>query len=92
MPGCHGKMIHGEKLTWAFWDIEKGAIIPEHRHHHEQIMHVVDGKFEFTVNGNTKIYTSGDFVHIDSNISHKGKALTPCKIMDVFSPVRKEYL
>ena len=22
MPGCHGKIIHGEKLTWVFWDIE----------------------------------------------------------------------
>ena len=92
MPGCHGKMIHGQELTWAFWEIEKGSIIPEHHHHHEQIMYVVDGKFEFTLNGNTQIYTSGDYVHIHSNSSHKGVALTECKIMDVFSPVRKEYL
>ena len=50
MPGCHGKMVHGQQLTWAFWNIELGATIPEHHHHHEQIMYVVDGNFEFTFN------------------------------------------
>ena len=91
MPGCHGKMIHGQKLSWAFWNIEKGSIIPEHQHHHEQIMHVVNGKFEFTLIGNTQVHTSGDIVHINSNSPHSGRALTSCEIMDVFSPVRNEY-
>ena len=91
MPGCHGKMVHGQQLTWAFWNIELGATIPEHHHHHEQIMHVVDGNFEFTFNGETRVYTAGDIVPIPPNMRHSGKALTPCKLMDVFSPIREEY-
>ena len=51
MPGFHGKMVHGENLTWAFWTVEKDAVVPEHHHPHEQIMHVVSGEFEFTLEG-----------------------------------------
>ena len=49
------------------------------------------GEFEFTLEGETKVYHSGDIVHIPSNSTHTGKAITPCSLMDVFSPVREEY-
>ncbi len=91
MPGYHGKMIHSNEMTWAFWDVEQDATVPEHHHVHEQIMHVVEGRFEFTVNGRTGIYEPGDVVVIPSNVPHSGKALTPCKLMDVFCPAREEY-
>ena len=91
MPGYHGKMVHGDQLTWAFWTVEKGAVVPEHQHPHEQIMHVVEGDFEFTLDGEIKICKPGDIVHISSNLPHSGKAITPCKLMDVFSPAREEY-
>ena len=90
-PGYKGKLVHGEKITWAFWDVEAGAVVPEHAHHHEQIMHVVNGEFEFTLNGLKKIYDDGDVVVIPSNQPHSGKAITKCLLMDVFSPVREEY-
>ncbi|MDB9823926.1 cupin domain-containing protein [Flavobacteriaceae bacterium] len=91
IPGLHGKIVHGERLSWAFWEVEKGAIVPEHQHHNEQMMHVVEGKFEFTLNGETQVYTNGAVVHIPSNSPHAGKALTHCHLMDIFSPIRNEY-
>nr|WP_299385696.1 cupin domain-containing protein [Allomuricauda sp.] len=91
MPGYHGKMVHGESLSWVFWEVEKNAEVPEHHHVHEQIMHVIEGEFEFTVGGNTMTCVPGDVVLIPSNVPHSGKALTPCRLMDVFSPVREEY-
>jgi len=91
MPGYHGKMVHGDKMSWAFWSVEQGAEVPEHQHHHEQIMHVVKGEFKFTLGDVTKVYHSGDVVIIPSNTPHSGKAITPCTLMDVFSPVREEY-
>lgn len=91
MPGYHGKLVHGDTMSWAFWAVEKDAEVPEHSHHHEQIMHVVEGDFEFTLGGNTDIYHPGDVVVIPSNTPHSGKALTSCRLMDVFSPVREEY-
>ena len=91
LPGLHGKMIHGEKITWAFWDIEKGAEVPMHEHVHEQIMHVLEGEFKLTLDRKTKVYGSNSVVVIPSNTLHRGIAITNCKIMDVFSPVREEY-
>ena len=90
-PGLKGKLIHGEKISWAFWEVKKGSIVPEHSHIHEQIMYVEKGEFEFTLNGVTKIYSTGDIVHVPSNCKHSGKALTSCFLMDVFSPTRNEY-
>ena len=90
-PGLVGKFVHGDNITWVFWDFTKDSVVKEHQHIHEQIMHVVKGKFEFTLNGIKKIYQDGDVVVIPSNIPHSGKAITNCKLMDVFSPVREEY-
>ena len=91
MPGYHGKLVHSESMTWVFWDVEEGATVPEHHHVNEQIMHVVEGQFEFTLGGETATYQPGDVVIIPSNVPHSGKALTPCKLMDIFNPVRSEY-
>ncbi len=91
IPGFNGKFVNGENITWAFWDIKKDSSIPDHFHVHEQIMHVISGDFEFTINGLTSVFSEGDTIVIPSNIPHRGKALTNCKIMDVFSPKREEY-
>ena len=91
MPGYHGKLVHGEQMSWAFWEVEKDAVVPEHSHMHEQIMHVVEGTFEFTLHRKTDTYGPGDVVIIPSHAPHSGKAITACKLMDIFSPVREEY-
>lgn len=91
IPGYHGKLIHAENMTIAFWEVEKGAVVPEHAHMNEQIMQVLEGEFEFTVAGKTKVYKANDLVVIPGQVAHGGRALTSCKLMDVFSPVREEY-
>tara|TARA_R110002051_G_scaffold302135_1_gene370429 strand:+ start:27304 stop:27621 length:318 start_codon:yes stop_codon:yes gene_type:complete len=91
MPGLHGKLVHSENMSLVFWEVEKGAKVPEHAHMNEQIMHVMEGEFEFTLDGNTQVYRSGDIVVIASHKKHSGVALTPCKLLDVFSPTREEY-
>jgi len=91
VPGLHGKMVHGERISWVFWDADQGVKVPEHNHMHEQIMHVVEGQFEFTLNGDTQVYGPGSVIVIPSNATHSGIALSTCKLMDVFSPVREEY-
>ena len=91
IPGCHAKLIHTQNMSFAFWNIEKGAIIPEHHHINEQVMQVIEGEFELTLNKTTKIYNPGSLVVIPPNIHHSGKAITDCELLDVFSPVREEY-
>ncbi len=89
--GFFGKMIHMQNMTIAFWEVETGAEVPEHSHHHEQLLQVLEGRFEFTLNGQTSTYESGDLVVIPPHALHSGKARTACKLMDVFSPARDDY-
>lgn len=91
MPGYHGRLVHTQNMSIAFWDVEKGAKVPLHSHGNEQVMQVLEGKFEFTLDGITAIYEKDDMVVIPPYTPHKGKALTACRLMDVFSPVREEY-
>ncbi len=91
MPGFHGKLVHAEKLSIAYWTVDKGAEVPEHSHKNEQVMQVLEGSFELTVNQKTTVYGPGDVVIISPHATHSGKALSACKLMDVFSPVREEY-
>lgn len=80
-----------ETFTLAFWEVEAGAEIPIHSHVHEQTTQVIEGKFEMTLDGITKIYSPEMLVTIPSFAKHGGKAITSCKLMDVFCPVREDY-
>jgi quercetin dioxygenase-like cupin family protein len=91
IPGFHGRFIHGEQMTVAYWEIEAGAILPEHAHHHEQIANLLQGEFELTVAGETRHLKPGSVAVIPSNVPHSGRALTKCRIMDIFCPARLEY-
>ncbi|MBJ34876.1 MAG: cupin [Flavobacteriaceae bacterium] len=90
MPGFHGRIIHGSDFTWVYWEIDKGASLPQHNHVNEQLMYVIEGKFEFTFEGKINICTKGSTFFIPSNVPHSGRAITKCKIIDVFSPKRDD--
>ena len=91
VPGAKARFVHSETMTMAYWDIEKGASLPEHNHPHEQILIMVKGEFEFTVAGENHIMKPGKVFVLPTNIPHGGRALTPCRIIDVFHPVREDY-
>lgn len=91
IPGFHGKLVHGDQMSLVFWDVDAGSEVPEHSHKNEQIMHVLAGRFEFTLDGVTRKYAPGDIVLIPPQVPHSGKALTACQLIDVFSPAREEY-
>ena len=91
VPGFHGKFVHGDNMTTTFWRIEAGAKLPEHSHPHEQVSVVMEGKFEMTLDGETRQLEAGTVAVIPSNVTHSGVALTDCKIADIFYPVREDY-
>lgn len=91
VPGFHGKFIHSEQMTVSHWDVEQGASLPEHAHHHEQVTMVLEGTFEMTIGGETRRLGPGDVAVIGRNVTHSGTALTPCRITDIFQPIREDY-
>ncbi len=91
VPGYRAKFVHSEDMTLAYWDVDPGAELPEHSHPHQQIANVLEGKFEFTVDGDTRVLEPGMIAVIPGGVPHRGKALTPCRLVDAFHPAREDY-
>jgi quercetin dioxygenase-like cupin family protein len=91
IPGFVGRFLHSDTMTFALWEIAAGALLPEHSHPHEQVVHLFEGEFEMTVEGRTMRLSPGMVFAIPSNARHLGRALADCRIMDVFCPVREDY-
>ena len=89
--GFHARCIHTESMTIAFVDVEAGAVLPEHAHVHEQVTNLLEGEFEFVLNGVPIQLQPGDSVSIPSNVPHYGRAITKCRLLDVFNPVREDF-
>jgi len=90
-PGYRAKFVHTQRMTAAYWDVDQGAALPEHSHPHEQIANVIAGRFELTVDGESKTLEPGQVAVIPPHTPHSGKALTPCQLLDIFSPPREDY-
>ena len=89
-PGVHAKIFHGDNVTVANVLLDKGSVVPEHSHVHEQIINVLDGTFELTVDGETKTVSAGHVAVVPSNVKHSLLTITSGKILDVFHPVRED--
>jgi quercetin dioxygenase-like cupin family protein len=89
-PGYRGRFVHSEAMTLAYWDVEAGARAPEHSHPHEQILSLIEGEFELTVLGETELIRAGAVVVIPPDAAHSGEAVTACRIIDAFHPVRDD--
>ncbi|MCW5922942.1 MAG: cupin domain-containing protein [Saprospiraceae bacterium] len=89
--GFTARLIHSDTMTLAYVDVDAGADLPEHSHHHEQVLNMLEGRFELVVGGRAYILEAGDVFAIPSNAPHSGRALTQCRILDVFNPVREDF-
>jgi quercetin dioxygenase-like cupin family protein len=90
-PGFTARLIHTERATESWVDATAGASFPEHQHPHEQIVNVLDGELEITVGGVTRRLKAGEVLVIPSEMPHSGRAITNCRVLDVFTPRRDEY-
>lgn len=91
IPGYRGRAVHTGTMTFMYWTVDAGAVIPEHEHIHEQVANVLKGKFELTVDGQTELLEPGRVAVIPPNIKHGGMALSQCELLDVFLPEREDY-
>ena len=91
LPGFSGKFVHTDSMTVAHWEIKAGSILPLHDHVHEQVVNMLEGELEMTIGGETRVMTAGQTYAIPSQVPHSGKALTDCKVIDVFTPAREDY-
>lgn len=90
-PGFHVHFVHSANMTFAHWTIKAGAVLPEHSHLHEQVVNMIAGEFELTISGEVQRLRPRSVAIIPSNAVHSGKAITECRIIDAFYPIREDY-
>jgi quercetin dioxygenase-like cupin family protein len=91
-PQITRRAIHTPGLTIARLQIQKGAVVPEHHHVHEQVATVEHGELQFWFGDKEVILRDGQSVAIPSNVPHKVVALQDTVVVDVFSPSREDWL
>ncbi len=91
VAGIRGRFVHTDNMTVGHIAIAAGAVLPAHAHPHEQVTNLLEGEFEMTLDGETRVLTPGDAAVIPSNAPHSGKALSDCRLIDVFQPARDDY-
>lgn len=91
-PGLTGYYAHGTNMTLGLVEIKAGSNLPEHKHVHEQITYILEGELDMTIGGEKCLLTAGMYHVIPSNVLHSAIAKTDCKVIDVFNPVRQDYL
>lgn len=71
---------------------EEGAIGTLHQHPHTQITYVVSGEFEFEIDGKKKIVKAGDTMLKTDNVIHGCQCLKKGVLLDVFNPMREDFI
>jgi quercetin dioxygenase-like cupin family protein len=86
------KVITGEKVMVAQLSLAQGCTVPLHHHEHEQISCVVKGALKFELEGRELTLRAGDVLVIPSNVPHSATALEDSQALDIFSPIRQDWL
>jgi quercetin dioxygenase-like cupin family protein len=92
-PGVTINACAADKMMLSLAVLEPHAVVAEHSHPHEQVGIVVEGKATFFIGGEQKTLGPGDMYRIPGNVKHRVVALEQrCKALDIFCPVREDYL
>ncbi len=93
LPGVSLKTLaHGKQTLLTEFKLSLGTVIPEHHHVSEQTGYLVSGALLLTIDGEQYEVKPGDSWCIESNVLHSVQVLEDSVAVEVFSPVRKEYL
>lgn len=85
-------LTFGLKTLLTEFRLEKGSVIPVHNHPHEQTGYMVSGRMTFKINGEIYNAEPGDSWCIPSNVEHGVDVIEDSLVIEVFSPVREDYL
>ena len=94
-PVISRRLVTGERMMLAHVYLAKGAVVPKHSHHNEQLTYILEGALHFHIgeNGEEEIVVrAGEVLLIPSNVPHMAIALEDTLDVDVFSPPREDWL
>jgi quercetin dioxygenase-like cupin family protein len=86
------RMIHTAAMTVAKLRLAKGAIVPLHSHHNEQVSMVESGSLRFEMDGEEIVLRAGDVLVIPPHVPHRVEALEDSTATDLFTPRREDWI
>jgi len=82
----------GKKTHMVKFFLKEGKVLPNHRHIQEQTGYMIRGKMVLTIGGEDCLVETGDSWSIESNVLHSAKIIEDSEVIEVFSPLREDYL
>lgn len=93
VPGVQRKTLAvGEHCLMSKFVLTQGSELPLHKHPHEQIGFLVSGKIILTIGGEACEMEPGDSWVVPGDVEHKAEVLETAVAIEVFYPVRQDYL
>ena len=85
-------LVHGEHTLFTEFRLEAGNVLPMHSHEHEQTGYLLSGSLLLTIGEQTYKVEAGDSWCIPGNVFHGAEICSDAVAIEVFSPLRKDYL
>jgi len=85
-------LVYGDKTLMTEFRLKKGARLPDHQHPHEQTGYLVKGRLLLTLGDEKRDCVPGDSWCIPSNVVHGAEIIEDSVALEVFSPVREDYI
>lgn len=93
LPGVRMKTLcYGERTLMTEFILERASTLPVHSHPYEQTGYLVKGHICLRIGGDEHDVRSGDSWCIPNTVEHGAKILEDSVAVEVFSPVREDYL
>jgi quercetin dioxygenase-like cupin family protein len=93
LPGIALKTLaYGEKTLMVEFRLRKKCSLPEHAHPHEQTGYLVSGRIRLTIGDEIFEVNPGDSWCVPAGIKHGAEIIDDSVAVEVFSPVREDYL
>jgi len=92
-PGVKRKILSYDKnLMMVRVEFDKGGIGSLHQHYHIQMTNIEKGIFEVEISGVKKVLKAGDVFYVPSNLIHGVVCLEEGVLIDVFNPMREDFI
>jgi quercetin dioxygenase-like cupin family protein len=85
-------LVYGEETLMSKLSLKKDSLLPAHKHPHEQTGYLVSGRIVLHIGDSHAEMKAGDSWCIPSDVEHKAEVLEDSLAVEVFSPMREEYL
>jgi quercetin dioxygenase-like cupin family protein len=96
-PGIGRRLVSGDQAMVAHVYLAKGAVVPRHRHHNEQITYILEGALQFFLGDDGEeevehVVRTGEVLVIPGDLPHRAIALDDTLDVDLFAPPRQDWL